>query len=86
MRIVSRTEKVITFKYQTEDFCLFERWRFGGSGVSSCPFVEEDFADGYCTTYRCMIDKERVENLTRCRIPYKNKLEGKKIVTEVRIE
>jgi len=52
---LSRTEKMITFKYQKKDFCIFKR---GLSGNYICPFVEEDYADGYCTTYRCMIDKK----------------------------
>ena len=81
---LSRTEKMITFKYQKKDFCIFQK---GLSGNYICPFVEEDYADGYCTTYRCMIDKKRaVRNESRCRISCKNDLEGMKLITEIKIE
>lgn len=80
---LSRTEKMITFKYQKKDFCIFQK---GLSGRYVCPFVEEDYADGYCTTYRCMIDKKPVQNESKCRVSCKNNLEGMKLITEIRIE
>ena len=85
--ILSKREKRITFDFQKEDYCIYKGWReHNKSGNYKCPFVEEDYADGHCTTYRCMIDKKSVEHKSRCRIPYRDELEGRKLITEVRVE
>lgn len=84
--ILSKREKPITFEFQKEDYCIYKGWRESEDiGNYYCPFVEKDYDDGHCTTYRCMIDKKGVGHKTKCRISYKNELEGRKLITEVRV-